>query len=183
MILVSFAVLTFGFSLFAAINFFSTRYLFAVIPLMLISCAIFISSISKSYYPISIISFIVVIGSINIYRSNETKNFGDTELSYTDLLKVQVKMVDYLQESDFKEQIYTPFLMFCVLDNPYDGFIDKKFANLGLQMNDTNNVYFLNVSNENLNGLDSLLVNKKVVLLKRFEEKNAMIELYKKAEN
>jgi hypothetical protein len=73
--------------------------------------------------------------------------------------------------------------MFCLLDNPYDGFIDKKFANLGLQINDSNNVYFLNVSNENLNGLDSLLSNKKVVLLKRFEEKNAMIELYKKSEN
>lgn len=183
MILISFAVLTFGFSLFAAINFFSTRYLFAVIPLMLISCAIFISSISKSYYPISIISIIMVIGSVNIYRSIETKNFGDTELSYTDLLKVQVKMVEYLQESDFKEQIYSPFLMFCLLDNPYNGFIDKKFANLGLQMNDSNNVYFLNVSNENLNGLDSLLANNKIVLMKRFEEKNAMIELYKKTEN
>mgnify|MGYP003890697421 CR=1 FL=1 len=71
MILISFAVLTFGFSLFAAINFFSTRYLFAVIPLMLISCAIFIGSISKSYYPFVIISIIVVIGSINIYRSKE----------------------------------------------------------------------------------------------------------------
>lgn len=182
MILISFAVLTFGFSLFAAINFFSTRYLFAVIPLMLISCAIFIGSISKSYYPFVIISIIVVIGSINIYRSKENKNFGDTDLSYVDLLKVQVKMVEYLQKSDFKEQIYSPFLMFCVLDNPYDGFIDKKFANLGLQMNDSNNVYFLNVSNENLNGLDSLLSNKKVVLLKRFEEKNAMIELYKKSD-
>jgi hypothetical protein len=41
----------------------------------------------------------------------------------------------------------------------------------------------LNVSNENLNGLDSLLANKKVILLKRFEEKNAMIELYKKSDN
>ena len=92
-------------------------------------------------------------------------------------------MVDYLQKSNFKEQIYSPFLMFCLLDNPCDGFIDKKFANLGLQMNDSNNVYFLNVSNENLNGLDSLLTYKKVVLLKRFEEKNAMIELYKKTEN
>jgi hypothetical protein len=183
MILISFAVLTFGFSLFAAINFFSTRYLFAVIPLMLISCAIFIGSISKSYYPFVIISIIVVIGSINIYRSNENKSFGDTDLNYTDLLKVQVKMVDYLQKSNFKEQIYSPFLMFCLLDNPYDGFIDKKFANLGLQMNDSNNVYFLNVSNENLNGLDSLLANKKVILLKRFEEKNAMIELYKKSDN
>lgn len=182
MILISFAVLTLGFSLFAAINFFSTRYLFAVIPLMLISCAIFIGSISKSYYPLTIISIIVVLGSINIYRSNENKNFGDTDLSYVDLLKVQVKMVEYLQKSDFKEQIYSPFLMFCVLDNPYDGFIDKKFANLGLQVNDSNNVYFLNVSNENLNGLDSLLANNKIVLLKRFEEKNAMIELYKKSD-
>ena len=149
---------------------------------MLISCAIFIGSISKSYYPLTIISIIVVLGSINIYRSNENKNFGDTDLSYVDLLKVQVKMVEYLQKSDFKEQIYSPFLMFCVLDNPYDGFIDKKFANLGLQVNDSNNVYFLNVSNENLNGLDSLLANNKIVLLKRFEEKNAMIELYKKSD-
>ena len=107
MILISFAVLTFGFSLFAAINFFSTRYLFAVIPLMLIACAIFISSISKSYYAITIISIIGVLGSINIYRSTENKSFGDTDLSYTDLLKVQVKMVDYLQKSNFKEQIYS----------------------------------------------------------------------------
>ena len=183
MLLISFIVLVFGFSLFAAINFFSTRYLFAVIPLMLIASAILIGSISKSYYPKAIVAIITFLGIINIYKSIENNSFGDTELSYTDLLKVQVKMVDYLQKSDFKEQIYSPFLMFCLLDNPYDGFIDKKFANLGLQINDSNNVYFLNVSNEKLNGLDSLLNNKKVVLLKKFEEKNAQIELYKKTEN
>ena len=179
---ISFVVITFGFVLFAAINFFTNRYLFAVIPLLLIGCSIVISSISKPFYSITIITIFTIIGIFNINKSINSSSFGDTELSYTKLLKVQVQMVNYLKKSNFKEQIYTPFLMFCMLDNPHNGFIDKKFANLGPYVNDTNNVYFFNVSNEKLNELDSLLVNKKVFLLKKFEEKQAFIELYKKKE-
>ncbi|MFZ4797649.1 MAG: ArnT family glycosyltransferase [Bacteroidia bacterium] len=183
LILISFLIITIGFALFASINFFSTRYLFAVIPLLLIGCTLVISSISKPFYHISIITIVIVIGFFNIKRSLNSASFGDTELSYTRLLKVQVEMVDYLKKSDFKEQIYTPFLMFCMLDNPHDGFIDKKFANLGINVNDTNNVYFLNVSNEKLNELDSLKQHNKVTFLKKYEEKQAFIELYKLTKN
>lgn len=180
LILISFLLITIGFTLFASINFFSTRYLFAIIPLLLIGCTLIISSISKPYYQIVVISTILVIGFFNIKRSINSSSFGDTELSYTKLLKVQVEMVDYLDKSGFKEQIYTPFLMFYNLNTTYAGFINIEKFKLSTQILDTNNVYFINVSNEKLNEIDSLLINKKVVLLKKFEKEKAFIELYKK---
>jgi 4-amino-4-deoxy-L-arabinose transferase-like glycosyltransferase len=182
-ILVSILIFTVGFMFFAAINFFSARYLFGCIPLLMIGCTLVLYNFNKKYYASIIITFFVVLGAINIYRSIENKTINDVELSYTKLLNVQVQMVDYLEKSDFKEQIYTPFLMFYNLNTTYAGFINSKKFQLTQNVLDTNNVYFINVSNEKLNEIDSLLINKKVILLKKFEEKQAFIELYKKNEN
>ena len=182
-ILISVLIFTVGFMFFAAINFFSARYLFGCIPLLMIGCTLVLNNFSKKYYSSIIITFFVVLGTINIYKSIENKTINDVELSYTKLLNVQVQMVDYLEKSDYNEQIYAPFLMFYNLNTTYAGFIKSKKFQLTQNVLDTNNVYFINVSNENLNELDSLLVNKKVVLLKNFEEKNAFIELYKKQGN
>lgn len=178
-IIISILIFSFGFMLFASINFFSARYLFGCIPLLMIGCTLVLNNFSKKYYSSIIITFFVVLGVINIYRSIENKTINDVELSYTKLLNVQVQMVDYLEKSDFKEQIYTPFLMYYNLNTTYAGFITNTKYQLTQNVIDSNNVYFINVSNERLNELDSLLTNKKITLVKRFEESAAFIELYK----
>lgn len=179
-LLLSFAVITFGFVLFAAINFFTNRYLFAVMPLLLIGCSFVFSYIKKPMQVYSIILIISLIGIFNIIRSINNPNFGDTELSYTKLLKVQIEMVDYVKKSDLKEQIYAPFLMFCIFDNPHNGFMDKKFVKLSSNLNDTNNIFYLNVVNESSNELDSMIANNHIHLVKRFENEQAKVELFKK---
>jgi 4-amino-4-deoxy-L-arabinose transferase-like glycosyltransferase len=182
-IIISILIFTFGFMLFASINFFSARYLFGCIPLLMIGCTLIINNISNQNYLYAIIAFFVVLGIINIKKSTENQTINDVELSYTKLLKVQVQMVDYMNKSAIKEQIYAPFLMYYNLNTTYAGFISNKKYQLTQNVIDSNNVYLINVSNERLNELDSLITNKKISLLKRFEISAAFIELYKKTTN
>ncbi|MCF8428614.1 MAG: glycosyltransferase family 39 protein, partial [Bacteroidia bacterium] len=75
--LVSIIIFTFGYMLFASINFFSARYLFGCIPLLMIGCTIILNNISKQYYSSIIITFFVILGIINIKKSIENNTIND----------------------------------------------------------------------------------------------------------
>jgi hypothetical protein len=70
--------------------------------------------------------------------------------------------------------------MFCIFDNPHNGFIDKKNLKLSSNLSDTNNIFYLNVANESSNELDSMIANNHIHLVKRFENEQAKVELFKK---
>ncbi|MCX6185717.1 MAG: hypothetical protein NTU43_01815 [Bacteroidetes bacterium] len=179
-LLISFLIISIGFMLFASINFFSPRYLFAVIPLLMIGVSFLICSINNSYYSTAIIIVITIIGYVNINRSIEGLKFGDVELSYTRLLKAQVQFCNELETNKLNGNMYAPFLMYVNLSNKYAGFVNNELTNLNQYVLDTSNVYYIKVSNENCNELDSLISNNYISLDKSFVDKQAKIELYKR---
>ncbi|MDZ4668530.1 MAG: hypothetical protein SGJ00_11705 [bacterium] len=149
-------IFTFGFSLFAAINFFSTRYLLGALPLLMLGCGLLIGGLEKTLFAKILLPLVLFYGCFNIYTSMELKEFSDTELSYTKLLKAQVNMVDYLKANAPQEQIYAPFLMLVNLSNSKSGFVEEGFHFLSNQVLDTANVYYLSLPNEHEKEFDSI---------------------------
>ncbi len=178
--LLAFLVITIGFMLFASINFFSTRYLFAVFPLLMIGCSLLITSVQKSVFQYIVIPLFAVIGLVNINNSIEHPYFADVELNYTRMLKAQVEFCNYMESTEHNESIYAPFLAYTNLTNPYAGFVQKSLKNINPNLLDTSNVYYINTSNETCKELDSMIVNNKIHLVKRFENHQAKVELFSK---
>jgi hypothetical protein len=173
-------IFTLGFIAFAIINFMSARYLFGALPLLLIVLSFCYGMIENQLQQVAILLTIVIMGIINIDRSYNYKNWSDTDLNYTRMLKAQVDFVNYLKEEPPTEKVFAPFLMYSNLYNPYSGFIEKPFVHLTDIAKDTSTVYFINVPNESDEYLQELIKNNKVSLVKRIENKHAWIELYKK---
>jgi len=170
----------FGFMVFAAINFFSNRYLLGAIPLLMMATAMFFGNFREKfswYFPLFLIG---VYGWLNINLSINNTKYGDTELSYTQLLQAQVGMVQYLEQNPCNAQLYAPFLMLVNLNNPYAGFMNNPVPNLSSQLNDSSNVYYLQAPNEYEAAFDSLLVQQKLVLAHEEKAGYAWVRLYKK---
>ncbi len=178
--LLAFLVITTGFMLFASINFFSARYLFAVFPLLMIGCSLLITSVHKSIFQYVVIPVFAIIGLVNINNSIEHPYFADVEVNYTRLLKAQVEFCNYMESIQPNESIYAPFLAYTNLTNPYAGFVQKSLKNINPVLLDTSNVYYINTSNETCKELDSMIANKNVYLVKRFENHQAKVELFKR---
>jgi hypothetical protein len=123
---------------------------------------------------------LMVLGAININKSHKTTNWSDVDLNYTRMLKAQVNFITYLKNEPPQAKVFAPFLMLTNLSNPYSGFIDKPFLNLSSSAQDTSVVYYINIPNEPDAHLNQLIETKQVVLVKRIEERQAWVELYKK---
>lgn len=175
------AIFVIVFSVFTSINFFSARYLFSVIPLIAITFAILIGSWFKNKVQYGILLLIAIFGLFSIKNSIKNKRILDVELSYISCIKAEVKLTNYLVETNnSKEKIYAPFLMFVNLTNPHAGFVNKGFKNITLNVNDSNISYFIKAPNETCQELDSMITNKQVNLVALFEDKQVKFGLYKK---
>jgi hypothetical protein len=146
----------------------------------MIGCAILISTIFNTVYQYAAILVFTIVGLVNINNSIEHLYFADVELNYTRMLKAQVEFCQYMETTRPKESIYAPFLVYMNLSRPYAGFIEKDLKNLNPIVLDTSNVYYINTSNETCKELDSMIANKNVYLVKRFENHQAKVELFKR---
>ena len=173
-------IFSFGFITFASINFISTRYLFGALPLLLTSLAFCLGTLQQPKYQVGLLIGLMVLGAININKSHKTTNWSDVDLNYTRMLKAQVNFIAYLKQEPPQAKVFAPFLMCTNLANPYSGFIDKPFLNLSSSAQDSSVVYYINIPNEPDAHLNQLIETKQVVLVKRIEERQAWIELYKK---
>lgn len=178
--LLAFLVITIGFMVFASINFFSSRYLFAVFPLQMIGCAMLIGSMQKNVTKFAMLTAFGFLGLININNSIENLNFADVDLNYTRLVNVQISLCNYFENLQPNERTYAPFLAYTNLTNPYAGFVQKSIDNINSDLLDTSNVYFIRSSNENCKELDSMIESKNIRLIKLFENHQAKVELFKK---
>ena len=178
--LVSILIFVFWFILFASINFFSTRYLLGVMPLLMLGCGFICGNITRRHYACALLAGAALYGGYNIYESIENKTFSDVELSYTRLLKAQVHMVDYLEKNPPKEKMYAPFLMLVNLRNPYAGFVKQEMSNLSSDIRDSSNMYYLVLPNEHDPVFDALQKDFGLQLVYRAENKQARVDLYKK---
>lgn len=176
----SLLLFVFGNMLFASINFLSTRYLLPVLPFLIIVCAVLIGSYNKLQFKFIIIPIITFIGFIGIKKSIEQPFYSDVELNYSNMLKSQVEFITYIEANPPTERIYAPFLIYINLCNEQAGFVKKGFKNLNAEVNDSTNMYYIKTSIETCKELEDMIQNKKVQLVKGFENNKAKVEFYKR---
>lgn len=167
----------FGFILFASINFFSTRYLFGSIPLLMVVLAALFNRYSNPWLRRSLPVLILLYGGFRINASINNPEFGDVELSYTRLLKAEVAMTTYVKEHP-PVKMYAPFLMLSNLSNPYCGMVQEGMSNLSSNPLDEGVTHWMKHSNEGDPVLDSLVQAVPLKLVYQTKEHQASVELY-----
>lgn len=181
--LVGALIFAFGFILFASINFFSPRYLFGALPLLLTSAALLISTFKFKYHQAAFIFIFSILGSININESMNGKKWGDVELSYVHLLKAQIDFTNYFTAHVKTEKTYAPFLMCVNLTNTFAGMVTKPMPNLTVLSTDSAIEYYVRIPNELDDNVEQLINSNRITLVKRVVEHQAWVELYKKNDN
>lgn len=171
---------TFGFMVFASINFFSSRYLLGAHTLLLSSVAMILFLIPNKTYQLTLLALLPIFGLNNIDNSLKLKNFSDVDLSYKYLVQAELDMCQYLESKKHEGKIHAPFLMLVNLTNPYSGFVKTGFTNISGNLRSENNTYYINVPNEPDPIFDSVKVALNLQLEHKTECKQAWVELYKK---
>ncbi len=179
-LLMAIGILVFGFILFASINFFSSRYLFACIPLAIMVCAFFIAHYVENKKQYMVMILLLYFGASTINRSIKNPIYSDVELSYTRLLQAEVGLVNHLEKNPPTAQTYTSFLIHELLSYPQDGFVKEKIHELATDVKDTANVFFIAAPNEPDPYLDSLISNKLVKEVFSSNYQQAWIKIYQK---
>jgi hypothetical protein len=134
---------------FSSINFFTNRYLFILIPLM-ISYFVYYIKASLQYRPYLPYLWAIVLISIIIYNTITNYNTtGDDSPKYVDAIKLELNMVKYLEEQNLqKNNIYCNFTMNVALNGKAIGFLsgNSVFTNVNGQLNNaTEYVIYTNI--------------------------------------
>lgn len=168
--------------LFCSVNFFTTRYLLAVLPWYFY---VVITSICKSFGKRMNWSYVLIIFLIilNLLKSLRLEGEGDVVLTYKNSVKLHKEVVNYLEkEKWYDKKVYTGFLMRFNLMYPHLGYLsgNKIFNNI-VDAKDAEILIFY--SNEPDMLYDRFKSDSTYVSVKRFENKGAWVEIIKKKEN
>lgn len=166
--------------IFSALNFYSPRYLLSVLPFSLILFIYFIKSVLKNYSIVfTVLAFILLV--INIHHFNINSRSGtDHSFGYKDIINVQQKMISFCEQSDlYENEISAQFLLDKYLKNIKFGFLEKGKPFHGSKNYIHENTEFAIMSSNEFieKEYESLMITGK--LIKRFEQNNCWIELYK----
>jgi hypothetical protein len=178
------SILMFSYVLFTSSFFDSRRYLFFLIPLFIIVVVYYLDQIPKySRYLVPIFS-VVVIGFLINYQIND-KNQGDDTNHYQDICIIQKEAVGFLEKNyEYSQPIQTTFLLKHSLERPLTGYLStlSKFSNVNsiskLSIYNENSV-FVFANTELPDYYNEIKSNNNLKLVKKFERRNAWIEIYK----
>lgn len=168
--------------LFCSINFFTTRYLLAVLPWYFY---IVIISIYKSFGKKMNCSYVLIIFLIilNFLKSLRLEGEGDVVLTYKNSVKLHKEAVNFLEhEKWYNKKIYTGFLMRFNLMYPHLGYLheNKTFNNI-VEAEDAEILIFY--SNEPDILYERFKTDSMYVSVRRFANKGTWVEIIKKKEN
>jgi hypothetical protein len=90
--------------LFSSINFLVSRYIFLLIPLVILYLCYYcrLSYPTGSVAPYTWVAMIFIISIYSAY--SETKNMGDDSPEYVEAIKLQEKMVRYMEEQNLQNK-------------------------------------------------------------------------------
>ncbi len=115
-----------AFSIFSAINFFTSRYLMSVFPFFTLMVALSLHGIKPQRWMQYSSYAIIVAISLSFSLLPSKSHQGDTNMGYLDGIKVHQAAIDYLVENDFQDRkIYTHFLMINQLKNYRCRYLEK----------------------------------------------------------
>ncbi|WP_170227970.1 glycosyltransferase family 39 protein [Vicingus serpentipes] len=167
--------------LFISSFFDSRRYLLFLVPTLIVITIYFLNQIPKiNKYLLPLVA-IVSIGFSIQYQINDTDQGDDTN-HYQDLCFIQKEAVGYLEEKyQYTQSIRTTFLVKHSLERPLTGYLKTitKFSNVASLAKDGNNCLYIFVNTELPNDYYSFKKEKNLKLVKKFEKRNAWIEIYK----
>jgi 4-amino-4-deoxy-L-arabinose transferase-like glycosyltransferase len=161
----------------SSFNFYSDRYTMSMIaPFVIITAYL----IRTTFRKIFLYGFVVAVIAVQLFIHLPKKTSSDHNLGYAESIKTHQEMIAYCLQNHFtNKKIFTHFLMFENLRNPYCGYIsdDEKFSNATTVFTDSTDLcIFSNM--EGKEDYEALKKTGKIKLLKRFESCQAWSEIY-----
>lgn len=175
------------FLVFSAINFFSNRYLFLLIPLMVLYFSYYINT-ALSFNKFLPYAWAFIAGLVIVYRGEiVAKSVGDDSPKYIDAVKLEQNIAHYMEAQKMQSScIYCTFLMKNALQDINAGYLTDsvKFNNISNQYDDKNIKLIIQTNFELDSKQDS--VNKVLAdfsLIRDFNYGVASGKLYEKKDN
>ncbi|MGC8803690.1 MAG: hypothetical protein ACP5PS_07970 [Bacteroidales bacterium] len=164
--------------LFSSINFFTTRYLLTMLPFyFFIVISLVVLAFDKKIFITIILSIFLII---NLIDSFGKKGEGDCELSFRNTVICHREAVNYCEINGYHDKyVNTGFLMSFNLKYPHLGYLksEKHFINVN---NTENPDVYIFYSNEPDANYERIKNDTSYIFEKRFEIKNAWVEIYKR---
>ncbi|MCD4698827.1 MAG: glycosyltransferase family 39 protein [Bacteroidales bacterium] len=165
---------------FSSINFYSPRYVLAVLPLVIILFCYFIR-FAFTKYPVILFSLFIVVFANNIFFTIFNQSDADHNLGFVNTVKVHQAVVEFCeQEKIYDHTITTHFLMKVNLLQKSSGYLSSGVTFKSVNSELTGNTDFAIISSTEFN--QTFLEQIKYgngILVKRFERKNAWAEIYR----
>lgn len=177
---VLFAIFSIGYIIFSGINFFTMRYILALLPIYAIVFAYFLNYYATKLNKNTWILIAIVILAFQGTGTFKHNNTGDCDMGYADAVWVHQQLIAYCEQQQWQEEVITTdFLTGVNLTNPYSGYLtNKKFNKVSSTLTDSTSLLIF--SNMEFNDYyNSMKKQKKVNIIKRFEKENAWSEIYK----
>ena len=164
---------------FCIINFFTDRYLLAILPLIVFLCVfIFIKLLPNKYLHIPVFAFLLVLSLCSYFRST---GIQDINMNYTDAVKVQKATVYYLEANNYREKkIWVSYLMSFNLKDKSLAYLSrgKEFKNLTSVLEDKADAYVTLSFDNDTTTFNPFKRENKLKLIKTFEKGLAKSEIY-----
>ena len=178
-----FSIIIICYILFISSFFDSRRYLFFLIPMMIIITNYFIANLPRfSKYLLPFFSILFVVSSIQ-YQFDDT-NSGDDTNHYSNLCVIQKESVEYLENNyPFNQPIQTTFLYKHSIERPLTGYLTSN--NMFTNVSNVNSpigcddCLLIFVSTELPEFYEKLIKDKRIKLDKKFQKRNVWIKIYK----
>ena len=168
--------------IFSVLNFYSTRYLLSVFPVLYIVFALLLFKIFPKNNYVSLVTtapFVV----LSILGTMKSKGVGDATLKFMNMVTVHKNVVKYCEGSNFhNKQIATHFLMSYNLKDPFIGYLNNNQSFSKIRGYDAiSDSEILVISSIELNQAANEARNdSSFKLLKRFSMEEAWCEIYQK---
>jgi len=171
-----------GYILFSAIIFFTLRYVISVLPVLYLMSSFLIYKLFEERVYISglIVGLFLLI---SISYSIKSDSLGDTSIGFISMVNVHKNAVVYCEKSSYHDlKISTHFLMIYNLKSPFLGYLqnDKQFKHVENFDSSSDGDIIIVSTIELSSAYEVLKKNPDYILQKRFEEKKAWCEIYKK---
>jgi 4-amino-4-deoxy-L-arabinose transferase-like glycosyltransferase len=176
--IISLSIFIILYIIFSSLNFFSPRYIISVIPVFII-LIVYLINIAIKNKKISYALLIALSISPLYYNYTHFQDF-DHCIGYVNVIDVQKKMTNYCEENNFYDkEIATHFLMKVNLTDSIMGYLSssKTFTHTNTNINE-NTQYILVSSNEQNEGINSVLQNYNLELVQEYYTKQAWCRLF-----
>lgn len=115
---------TLGFMGFTALNFFSDRYLFCVVPFIFLGMAVFFDDVLAPYHRALPIAVMAVFAGVMIGQVGRDDRTSDIRLNYADAIAVHQQAIPFCEQQGLQDSVfYGSFLERTYMADPGAGYL------------------------------------------------------------